>query len=86
VTITAEPSTKQLGSYLLTSFRGHKPHEDHATTRLYGNKLTIDTTPTGSIMIDGKVAGRTPIAIRLTDRKIRFITEKVQTGLPALGH
>lgn len=84
VTIAAEPSTRQLGSYLLTSFRGHKAHEDHATTRLYGHKLTIDTTPTGSIMIDGKVAGRTPIAIRLTDRKIRFITEKVETGLPAL--
>jgi hypothetical protein len=27
-------------------------------------------------MVDGKVAGRTPIAIRLTDRRIRFITEK----------
>jgi hypothetical protein len=28
-------------------------------------------------MVDGKVAGRTPIAIRLTDRRVRFITEKV---------
>jgi hypothetical protein len=34
-------------------------------------------------MIDGKVAGRTPIAIRLTDRRIRFITEKQISNIKA---
>jgi diacylglycerol kinase family enzyme len=84
INITDRPTSKQLGSYLITRFRGQPSYEDYATTRLYGNRLTIDAKPTGSIMIDGKVTGRTPIAIRLTDRKVRFITEKVVTGLPAL--
>jgi diacylglycerol kinase (ATP) len=50
---------------------------EEATTRFLANRVVIETDPPTSIMVDGKVAGRTPIAIRLTDRSIRFITEKV---------
>jgi diacylglycerol kinase family enzyme len=50
---------------------------DEATTRFLADRVVIETDPPTGIMVDGKVAGRTPIAIRLTDRRIRFITEKV---------
>jgi diacylglycerol kinase family enzyme len=50
---------------------------EEATTRFLANRVVIETDPPTGIMVDGKVAGRTPIAIRLTDRRIRFITEKV---------
>jgi diacylglycerol kinase family enzyme len=51
--------------------------EETATTRILAQRVVIETEPASGIMVDGKVAGRTPIAIRLTDRRIRFITEKV---------
>jgi diacylglycerol kinase family enzyme len=51
--------------------------DDNVTTRFLARRVVIETQPSGSIMVDGKVAGRTPIAIRLTDRRVRFITEKV---------
>jgi len=51
--------------------------EEAATTRFLAKRVVIETDPVTGIMVDGKVAGRTPIAIRLTDRRIRFITEKV---------
>ncbi|HVQ43560.1 MAG TPA: diacylglycerol kinase family protein [Candidatus Saccharimonadia bacterium] len=51
--------------------------EDTATTRFLAHRVVIETDPPTGIMVDGKVAGRTPIAIRLTDRRIRFITEKI---------
>jgi diacylglycerol kinase family enzyme len=51
--------------------------EETATTRFLARRVIIETNPSSGIMVDGKVAGRTPIAIRLTDRRIRFITEKV---------
>lgn len=72
---------KQLGSYLMSRLKGQRSHDEYATSRFYGTKLTIETEPSSGIMIDGKVAGRTPIAIRMTDRKIRFITEKVTTSM-----
>jgi diacylglycerol kinase family enzyme len=50
---------------------------DNATTRFLADRVVIETNPPTGIMVDGKVAGRTPIAIRLTDRRIRFITEKI---------
>jgi diacylglycerol kinase family enzyme len=51
--------------------------EDVATTRFLAHRVVIETDPPTGIMVDGKVAGRTPIAIRLTDRRVRFITEKI---------
>ncbi|MDB5178977.1 MAG: uncharacterized protein JWN01_920 [Patescibacteria group bacterium] len=50
---------------------------DSATTRFLADRVVIETEPPTGIMVDGKVAGRTPIAIRLTDRRVRFITEKI---------
>lgn len=50
---------------------------EESTTRFLANRVVIETDPPTGIMVDGKVAGRTPIAIRLTDRRVRFITEKV---------
>jgi diacylglycerol kinase family enzyme len=50
---------------------------EEASTRFLANRVVIETDPPTGIMVDGKVAGRTPIAIRLTDRRVRFITEKV---------
>jgi diacylglycerol kinase family enzyme len=47
------------------------------TTRFLANRVVLETDPPTGMMVDGKVAGRTPIAIRLTDRRIRFITEKI---------
>jgi diacylglycerol kinase family enzyme len=51
--------------------------EDAATTKFFAQRVVIETDPPTGIMVDGKVAGRTPIAIRLTERRIRFVTEKV---------
>lgn len=55
--------------------------EETATTRFLAEKVIIETDPSTGIMVDGKVTGRTPIAIRLTDRKLKFITERVESGL-----
>ena len=46
------------------------------TSRVFAQHMVLKTEPSSTIMVDGKVAGRTPIAIRLTDKKIRIITEK----------
>ncbi|HEY2003838.1 MAG TPA: diacylglycerol kinase family protein [Candidatus Saccharimonadia bacterium] len=51
--------------------------DEHTTTRFLANRVVIETDPPTGIMVDGKVTSRTPIAIRLTDRRVRFITEKV---------
>lgn len=51
--------------------------DESAATRFLADRVVIETDPQTGIMVDGKVAGRTPIAIRLTDRRIRFITEKI---------
>lgn len=75
---------KQLGSYLMSRLKAQSNDDEYATSRFYGTKLSIATEPSTGLMIDGKVAGRTPIAIRMTDRKIRFVTEKLASGIPAL--
>lgn len=82
VSMTESPGNRrQMGPYIWQRLRGGSPLQESATTRLYGSKVLIETEPVSSIMIDGKVAGRTPIAVRLTDRQIRIITEKPETGL-----
>lgn len=72
----------RLGSYVwqLLRRREQSPLEEAATTRFTANRLVIETNPITGLMIDGKVSGRTPIAIRLTDRRIRFITEKAASA------
>ena len=67
--------------------RGAGTLENTATTRFLADRVVIETDPVTGIMVDGKVAGRTPIAIRLTDRRIRFITEKIIADFKdAVGH
>jgi diacylglycerol kinase (ATP) len=75
ISIADEPSRRQLTSYL---WRGKhdQHHGDHVTTRIFADRVQIETTPTTGIIADGKVGGRTPIAIRLTDRQVRFICDK----------
>jgi len=82
ISLSDRPGTRQLGGYLWQLLRyGTSPLEETATSRFLATHIVIDTTPPTGIMVDGKVAGRTPIAIRLTDRRVRFITEKASTGL-----
>ncbi len=71
---------RTLGSRVAGSKTSNEPAgllEETATTRFLAHRVVIETDPVTGIMVDGKVAGRTPIAIRLTDRRVRFITEKV---------
>lgn len=76
VSIFDKPTKRLLTSYLWQLVRKKEPLEEVATSRFTANRIIIDTKPTTGIMIDGKLAGRTPIAIRLTDKRIRFICEK----------
>ena len=75
ISIEPKPSSTQLTKYLWRQLRGQADNEE-PHTRFTATKAQIDTKPTSGLMIDGKAAGRTPISIRLTDRQVRFITEK----------
>lgn len=66
-------------NYLWQVVRGISALEEAATTRFLAERVQIETDPATGITIDGKLAGRTPIAIRLTDRKVRFIVEKPES-------
>jgi diacylglycerol kinase family enzyme len=76
VSISDRPKGRHLGAYIWNRTHGKSAVEDVVTTRFLAGRVVIETTPVTGIMVDGKVAGRTPIAIRLTDRRVRFITEK----------
>ena len=80
VALSDRPSARlKLGRLAIQTWRsrGSSTLEDTATTRFLADRIIIETDPPTGIMVDGKVAGRTPIAIRLTDRRVRFITEKI---------
>lgn len=80
VSLSDRPSARlKLGGIVWRTLRsrGQSILDDTATTRFLADRVVIETDPPTGIMVDGKVAGRTPIAIRLTDRRIRFITEKI---------
>jgi diacylglycerol kinase family enzyme len=82
VSISDRPGGRKLGSYLWQLIKnGISPLEEEATTRFLADRVVIETKPVSGIMVDGKVASRTPIAIRLTDRRVKFITEKLAMGL-----
>ncbi len=77
VSITRQPNRRELTRFLWSKAKhAQTSTDDRATTRFGATKLMIETEPTTGIMIDGKVSGRTPIVIRMTDKKIRFICEK----------
>ena len=80
VALSDRPNARlKLGSLVWRTLRNgsHGILDDSATTRFLADRVVIETDPPTGIMVDGKVAGRTPIAIRLTDRRIRFVTEKI---------
>lgn len=82
ISLSDRPGTRQLGSYMWQQLRrGTSPLEETATSRFLATRIVIETTPATGIMVDGKVAGRTPIAIRLTDKRVRFITQKATNVL-----
>jgi len=75
VTLVDRPTSgRQLTSYLWSLLKKDQPEE--GISRFGAKRVVIETTPPTGIMIDGKLSGRTPIAIRLTNKQIRFITEK----------
>lgn len=76
ISILDKPTRRQLTAYLWRLGRG-TPDDEAVSTRFPSERVVINTKPTAGLMIDGKPAGRTPIAIRLTDRRIRFISQKV---------
>ena len=80
VTLSEKPAHRlHMGRVVWQSLRRHGATtlDDSATTRFLAKRVVIETHPATGIMVDGKVAGRTPIAIRLTDRRVKFITEKI---------
>ncbi len=52
--------------------------EELTSSRFTANRAVIETKPATEITIDGKLGAQTPIAIRLTGRKVRFVTARVQ--------
>jgi diacylglycerol kinase family enzyme len=83
ISLYDHPAKHNIAKVLWEKASGREPAEEHPSSRFYARRLVISTEPATSIMIDGKVAGRTPIAIRLTDRRIRFITEKQISNIKA---
>lgn len=81
VSISDKPSKTQVAGLLWRRLQGKTTSEDASTTRFTASRIVIRTEPVTGIMVDGKLASRTPIAIRLTDRRIRFITEKPTESL-----
>lgn len=75
VSITDRPNKRQIGSLLLLGKHSESLGE-LATTHFQGKRITLSTTPSTNVAIDGKIVARTPLTIRLTDRRIRFIVEK----------
>lgn len=76
VSLSSQPNRRQLATYLWRGNYHNRSNEDHVDTRFYAKRIIIDTEPSTGIMIDGKVSGRTPIAIRLTDQEVNFISGK----------
>ncbi len=50
---------------------------DEASSRFLAKRLILETKPPTDIVIDGKNVGKTPIAIRLTNRQVRLICAKL---------
>lgn len=74
ITLVDKPGRRQLGSHLWSMLK--KERLEEGVTRFGARKVIIETNPPTGLNIDGQITGRTPIAIRLTNKQIRFITEK----------
>lgn len=76
ISIYDQPSRVQLTNFLLHKIRQKPVVADDPSTRFLADRVVLETQPPTGIMIDGKISGRTPIAIRLSDRRIKLITER----------
>jgi diacylglycerol kinase (ATP) len=74
VTMMDKPSRRQLTTALWSMLKKHQVED--GVSRFNAKRVLIETDPPTGLMIDGKLSGRTPIAIRLTTKQIKFITEK----------
>ncbi len=83
INITDKPASLGLSTYLWGLIKRSEATDQVATTRFTASHILIDTKPVTGIMVDGKLTGRTPIAIRLTDRRVRFITAKPTSDFKA---
>lgn len=84
ITISSRPDTVQRARYAWSLLR----KEDTATvstTRFLADRVVISTKPVTPLLIDGKHSQETPVAIRLTNRRIRFITGKPNGGFKEPG-
>ncbi|HEX7259669.1 MAG TPA: diacylglycerol kinase family protein [Candidatus Saccharimonadia bacterium] len=78
ITLIDRPSAPRLSHHLWKMLK--KDQIEDGISQFSAKRVVIETTPPTGIMIDGKVSGRTPLAIRLTSKQIRFITEKQTTS------
>jgi len=72
LTFSERPTGKQLGSQVFKKVWS-KSSYDQFHSRLLANRVLIETSPEQSVMIDSKLSGRTPVVVRLTEKKIRFV-------------
>jgi len=79
ISLSERPGRRRRASYVWQVLRGISPLDEAATTRFLADRLLIETDPSTGITVDGKLVGRTPIAIRLTDRQVRFIIAKTKS-------
>lgn len=48
-------------------------------SRIFADRIILEADPSAPVTLDGAPGGRTPVVIRLTDRRVRLITQKVHT-------
>lgn len=76
VSFSDRPGRRQLSSLIWRLISSRTADEEVYTSRFLANRVLIDTKPQAGVMIDGKLSGRTPVAVRLTEKRIRFICGK----------
>lgn len=61
------------------ALRPRVPPSAPPLSHLFADRLVLDVNGSVPVTLDGRPAGKTPVVIRLTDRRIRLITQKVYT-------
>lgn len=73
-----------LGRLVWSIFEGRLDELNrHYDSKFFASSISIKTKPARTLTADGKIIGRSPIAIRLTDIQIRLITKKTGHGFRA---
>ncbi len=73
ISFSDRPNRRQITTLVWQLLTNRQVSDESFTTRIQANRVVIETKPDASVMIDSKLSGRTPVAVRLTDKKIRFI-------------